>query len=313
MKQISTSIDIYRLNENGEKEYISKSIHNANSYNNRIGLVEELFGVSRTNEYHKPFKNFECFQIDNERRWGPYKLVGVEVLPEYKSSIIASPDSISAKFNTVNNRRALWFDIGRGGAQINTLTDQIQGTYNFSTTLYDCIPFRLTSSELPEAVNTYGIGLKLTFTNPASGSNSRIERYAYYHKRIKEFQTIIDGPEDGSWDPRQASDNVTDTTYVDPANIGLKDITIAIKATGEISTSEVTEFYQFLNGTSAGAFVNEIGIVTSPIKVKADDNDINNPLTDWDNCELFSHLESNRFDMSGSKSNVSIDYTFYFN
>lgn len=317
MKQITTSIDIYRLNESGEKEYISKGIHNANTYNNRIGLVEELFGLQRQENRHKPFKNFECFKLDLVKRWGPYKITEITLAPGYSSAKESTETRIKTTYGSRNNKRALWFDIGRGGAQINTLTDQIQGTYNFSTTLYDCIPFRLTETPLENAQNTYGLGLKIKFVNSTSGSNAAIERYAYYHKRVTSFEAIIDGPEDTQFfDPNNANVDYTDTVFIDPANIGSKDITVAIKATGNISTEEVTEFYQFLNGTSAGAFVNEIGFVSSPVMdtdPEGTDTKIDNPLASWEHGELFAHLESNRFDMSGSKSNVTIEYTFYFN
>ena len=308
-----TVIDIYRTDENGNKIYIAKDLHNANSYNARVDLMEEGFGLKRNDTHHKPFKNFECFKRDLVKRWGGNKIVSCEVLPEFANpqSLEAEESLILEKYGSKNNRRALWFDIGRGGAQINTLTNQIQSTYNFNTTLYDCIPFRLTTDPLPEAYKTYGLGLKITF-EMASGKSTK-PMFAYYHKRVT-CEEVIDGPEDKStFDPATASTNTTDSVFVDPANIASKTITVAIKTTGTIASNEVVEFYEFLNGTSAGAFVNEIGFVRSKVMRNTSDADLEYPITDWDDCELYTHLESNNFDMSGSKSDVTISYMFYFN
>lgn len=314
----NTSVDFFRTNKDGSRKLIAKNLKNANSYNERISCLEDTFGIARNESYHKPMKNFECFQKDStgagtsNKTWGSHKLVSADVVNHVTTSPgfdQASTDDLTTKYGSTNSRRSLWFIIGRGGQAINTITDQIQGTYNFSTTLYNCIPFRLVDriNDLTEAEKRkYGLCVKLTFAN-------NVIKYAFYNKLIDNFtRNVVSSNND--FIPEQADKNVTDTVYVEPANIMSKSVSVSITITGKIDENEVIEYFSFINATNQGSFVNEIGIVRSTVmKMPTEDGTTWLPACNWNDAELFTHLESNRFDFSGGKSAVDFNYTFYFN
>ena len=108
----------------------------------------------------------------------------------------------------------------------------------------------------------------------------------------------------------------TDSKYVMPDEKADHEMEIGVTFTGTIEPAEVVEYYNFVNSTSAGAFVDELGLVISKIKIGRDDtfgSDESHEQVDWNDAELFTHYESNRLDQSKSRSTSTVEYNLYFN
>ena len=303
-----TVVDVYRIDKDGNiLEYINKGIHNACGYGSRISELECFFGVDKNDHNHKPFKNFECFQINKSSKWGAYTLDACEVEATYAAATPVTPDEIDEMYGTGNQRRVLWFNIGNGGAKLTSVSKKLQSTFNFNTTLYNCIPFRLTDEPLAELeASKYGICLKLTFSKTATKQQIPV-KYAYYCKVIGEVEKILERKPENPFDPENADTDMTDSIYVTGDQVVEKDIVIGLRTYPTIDSNEVVEYYEFLNGTSSGAYTNEIGFMLSNVKKIGDDRLV----IDWDDCELYAHLKTNTFDMSESASSVRATYTFY--
>lgn len=316
-----TSVDIYKLDDNGNKVYIDKGGHNANAYGSRITIMETFFDVARVDDYHKPFKNSECFKVspaDGTSKWGSYDLIECELAPGFTEAETknVTSDEIQARFNNSNGRRALWFAIGNGGAKINTITSEIPTTFDFDTTLFNCIPFRLTEEPLVGTeMKKYGVGLKMRFRQKTRGTEKTM--YGYFLKKVDGYTKFIEGPNgDVGFEPDKASTNTTDSKYVMPDEKADHEMEIGVTFTGTIEPAEVVEYYNFVNSTSAGAFVDELGLVISKIKIGRDDtfgSDESHEQVDWNDAELFTHYESNRLDQSKSRSTSTVEYNLYFN